>query len=46
MLTIRRLLNNPFDFAQAFNQALKNIVIALPNRPPRETAEDVVCSDC
>ena len=39
---IRRLLQSPFDYAQAFDQALKNIVAALPNRPSIESAEDVV----
>lgn len=39
-----RLLNIPMDYSLAFNQALKNIVVALPNRPPHETADDVVCS--
>lgn len=42
MLKYDRLLNNPFDFSQAFNQALKNIVNALPNRKPAETAEETV----
>lgn len=36
------LLSNPFDYSLAFNQALKNVVQALPNRPSKETAEDVV----
>ena len=36
------LLQSPFDFSQAFDQALKDIVIALPNRPPIESAEDAV----
>ena len=40
-----RLLQTPFDFSQAFDRALKNIVGILPNRPPRESAEDVVCHD-
>jgi len=30
------------DYSLAFNQALKNVVVALPQRPPHETAEDVV----
>ena len=38
------LLDQPFDFSLAFNQALKNVVAALPNRPAKETAEDVVRS--
>ncbi len=37
-----RLLQAPFDFSQAFDQALKNIVIAIPNRPARESSDDVV----
>lgn len=36
------LLNSPFDYTAAFDRALKNIVQTLPNRPPRETAEDVM----
>ncbi|TKA80669.1 hypothetical protein B0A49_00810 [Cryomyces minteri] len=34
------LLNQPFDFAQAFDVALKNIVTTLLNRPAKETSED------
>ncbi|KAK4697282.1 DNA replication licensing factor MCM3, partial [Lecanoromycetidae sp. Uapishka_2] len=34
----------PFDFSQAFDQALKNFVVALPNRPTRESSEDVTIS--
>lgn len=37
-----RLLNNPFDFSLCFNQALKNIVSTLPNRPAHEAGENVV----
>ena len=37
-----RLLQSPFDFSQAFDQALKNIVAALPNRPAIESSEDAV----
>lgn len=37
------LLQAPFDFSQAFDQALKNTIIALPNRPAREASDDVVC---
>lgn len=37
------LLQTPFDFSQAFDAALKNIVIALPNRPTKESSEDAVC---
>lgn len=36
------LLNQPFDFSQAFNQALYNVVKALPNRPSNETTDDSV----
>ena len=36
------LLQAPFDFSQAFDQALKNTIVALPNRPAREASEDVV----
>lgn len=39
---LHSLLNTPFDYSLAFDRALKNIVIALPNRPPHETADDVV----
>ncbi len=37
-----RLLKSPFDFSQAFDQALKNIVVALPNRPAIESSDDAV----
>ena len=36
------LLQAPFDYSQAFDQALKNTIVALPNRPARESSEDVV----
>ncbi|KAI9868822.1 MAG: MCM DNA helicase complex subunit [Trichoglossum hirsutum] len=36
------LLQQPFDYVSAFDQALKNIVTAIPNRPTRETADDTV----
>ncbi|KAI4127289.1 MAG: hypothetical protein LQ347_004666 [Umbilicaria vellea] len=36
------LLQTPFDFSQAFDQALKNVVIALPNRPAKESSDDAV----
>ncbi|KAL8688263.1 MAG: hypothetical protein Q9218_005783 [Villophora microphyllina] len=36
------LLRTPFDFTQAFDQALKNVVIAIPNRPSIESAEDAM----
>jgi hypothetical protein len=38
-----RLLTSPFDYSQAFDRALKDVIKTLPNRPARETAEDVVC---
>jgi DNA replication licensing factor MCM3 len=34
------LLQQPFDFAQAFDQALKNIVATTPNATPEQTSED------
>lgn len=37
-----RLLQSPFDFSQAFDQALKQIVVAIPNRPSKESSEDAV----
>ena len=37
-----RLLNQPFDFTDAFNRALKNVVKTLPDRPKHETDEDAV----
>ncbi|KAI4162271.1 MAG: hypothetical protein LQ342_004140 [Letrouitia transgressa] len=36
------LLQSPFDFSQAFDQALKNVIIALPNRPAIESAQDAI----
>ena len=36
------LLNQPFDYSQAFDRALKNIVNTLGNRPAFETAEETV----
>ena len=36
------LLQAPFDYSQAFDQALKNTIVALPNRPAREASDDVV----
>jgi hypothetical protein len=38
------LLAAPFDFSQAFDQALKRIVVALPNRPAKEADDDAVGS--
>ena len=37
-----RLLQTPFDFSQAFDQALKNFIVALPNRPTKESSDEVV----
>ncbi|KAF2101499.1 DNA replication licensing factor MCM3 [Rhizodiscina lignyota] len=36
------LLKSPFDYTFAFDHALKNIIGTIPNRPARETAEDVM----
>ncbi|KAF2024114.1 DNA replication licensing factor MCM3 [Setomelanomma holmii] len=36
------LLNEPFDFVQAFDRALKDVVGTFTDRPKSETAEDVV----
>jgi DNA replication licensing factor MCM3 len=36
------LLDHPFDYVPAFDQALKNIVTAIPNRRAEETNEDAV----
>ena len=36
------LLSSPFDYAAAFDRALKNIVNTLGNRPSHETAEETV----
>ncbi|KAI9760305.1 MAG: MCM DNA helicase complex subunit [Candelina submexicana] len=36
------LLQTPFDFAQAFDEALKRVIAALPNRSAKETADDVM----
>jgi hypothetical protein len=37
------LLTTPFDYSQAFDRALKDVVKSLPNRPSKETADEVVC---
>ncbi|KAJ5893771.1 hypothetical protein N7495_005462 [Penicillium taxi] len=34
------LLTSPFDYSQAFDQALKDVVKALPNRPIKEQASE------
>ncbi|KAG9521976.1 DNA replication licensing factor mcm3, partial [Aureobasidium melanogenum] len=36
------ILNQPFDFSQAFDRAVKNIVNTLPGRPPHETEADTM----
>jgi DNA replication licensing factor MCM3 len=36
------LLNHPFDYSQAFDKALKNVIASIPNRPAKETADEVV----
>ena len=36
------LLNQPFDFSQAFDRALKDVIKTLPSRPASETQDDVM----
>ncbi|TKA80861.1 hypothetical protein B0A55_02339 [Friedmanniomyces simplex] len=36
------LLNAPFDYSQAFDRALKDVVKTLGNRPAHETAEETM----
>ncbi|KAK2741265.1 MCM DNA helicase complex subunit [Onygenales sp. PD_40] len=36
------LLTSPFDYSQAFDEALKVIITTLPNRTAKETSNDVV----
>jgi DNA replication licensing factor MCM3 len=36
------LLFTPFDFAPAFDQALKDVIKTLPNRPARETDDETM----
>jgi DNA replication licensing factor MCM3 len=36
------LLNQPFEFAEAFDRALKDVVRTFTDRPKAETSEDVV----
>jgi DNA replication licensing factor MCM3 len=36
------ILYQPFDFSLCFDEALKQVIATLPNRPPKETAEDTV----
>lgn len=42
LLMADRLLTSPFEYTQAFDKALKEVIKTLPNRPARETADDVV----
>ena len=39
------LLNQPFDYTQAFDHALKQVISTLPNRSTKETAEDTVSAE-
>jgi hypothetical protein len=41
-LTRYSLLDDPFATATCFDKALKDVISALPNRPPKESAEEVV----
>lgn len=34
---------SPFDYSQAFDHALKEVVKRLPNRPEKEKLDEVVC---
>lgn len=36
------LLSQPFDFAQAFDRALHEVVASLPNTTPKQTSEDTM----
>ena len=36
------ILNRPFDYALAFDQALKNVISTLPNRSAAETDSNTV----
>ncbi|KAJ5601299.1 hypothetical protein N7510_010833 [Penicillium lagena] len=35
------LLTSPFDYSQAFDRALKKVIGTIPNRPAKETSEEV-----
>ncbi|KAE8418182.1 MCM-domain-containing protein [Aspergillus pseudocaelatus] len=35
------LLTSPFDYSQAFDRALKDVIKTIPHRPSRETADEV-----
>lgn len=43
LISIRRLLTSPFDYSQAFDQALKNVIKTLGSRPEKEKSDEVVC---
>jgi DNA replication licensing factor MCM3 len=36
------LLQQPFDFAQAFDRALHEVIGSLPNTTPKQTSEDTM----
>jgi len=36
------ILFSPFDFAPTFDQALKNVILTIPNRAPFETDEETM----
>jgi hypothetical protein len=38
------ILYQPFDFSLCFDEALKRVIATIPNRPPKESAEDTVRS--
>jgi hypothetical protein len=42
VLKIISILNTPFDFVPCFDQALRNVIIAIPGRPAKERSEDAV----
>jgi hypothetical protein len=42
MLSFQSLLSSPFDYSQAFDAALKQVVKTLPGRPAKETADETV----
>lgn len=40
--TARSLLNEPFEFSESFNKALKNVISTFPDRPKTETSKEAV----
>ena len=42
LLILGSLLNDPFDFVDAFNHALRDVVTTFPDRPKSESSADVV----